>query len=52
MKRELIKKLFDAPKEYERLGITDQIDHKKFCLYSLITHSAVIGKKTDRILTK
>ena len=42
MKQELIKKLLDALKEYELLGIADQIDYKKFYLYSLITHSTAI----------
>ena len=42
MKDELIKKLLDALKEYESLGIADQIDYKKFYLYSLITHSTAI----------
>ena len=42
MKDELIKKLLEALKEYESLGIADQIDYKKFYLYSLITHSTAI----------
>ena len=42
MKDELIKKLLNALKEYESLGIADQIDYKKFYLYSLITHSTAI----------
>jgi len=46
MKQELIKKLLDALKEYESLGIPDQIDYKKFYLYSLITHSTAIEGST------
>ena len=46
MKQELIKKLLDALKEYELLGIADQIDYKKFYLYSLITHSTAIEGST------
>ena len=32
--------------EYHRLGIADQIDYKKFCLYSIITHSTAIEGST------
>ena len=46
MKQELIKKLLDALKEYELLGIADQIDYKKFYLYSIITHSTAIEGST------
>ena len=46
MKQELIKKLLDALKEYELLGIADQIDYKKFYLYSLIPHSTAIEGST------
>jgi len=46
MKQELIKKLLDALKEYELLGIADQIDYEKFYLYSLITHSTAIEGST------
>ena len=46
MKDEPIKKLLDALKEYESLGIADQIDYKKFYLYSLITHSTAIEGST------
>ena len=46
MKQYLIKKLLDALKEYELLGIADQIDYKKFYLYSLITHSTAIEGST------
>jgi len=46
MKQELIKKLLDALKEYESLGIANQIDYKKFYLYSLITHSTAIEGST------
>ena len=46
MKDELIKKLLNALKEYESLGIADQIDYKKFYLYSLITHSTAIEGST------
>ena len=46
MEREQIQKLLDALKEYELLGIADQIDYKKFYLYSLITHSTAIEGST------
>jgi Fic family protein len=46
MKQELIKKLLDALGEYASLGIADQIDYKKFYLYSLITHSTAIEGST------
>ena len=46
MKQEQIKKLFDVLEEYESLGIADQIDYKKFYLYSLITHSTAIEGST------
>ena len=46
MKQELLKKFLDALKEYELLGIADQIDYKKFYLYSLITHSTAIEGST------
>lgn len=46
MKQELIKKLLDVLNEYSSLGIADQIDHKKFYLYSLITHSTAIEGST------
>ena len=46
MKDELIKKLLEALKEYESLGIADQIDYKKFYLYSLSTHSTAIEGST------
>lgn len=48
MKDELIKKLLNALKEYESLGIADQIDYKKFYLYSLITHSTTIEGSSYR----
>ena len=50
MKQELIKKLLDALKEYELLGIADQIDYKKFYLYSLITHSTAIEGSTVTVI--
>ena len=46
MKQELIKNLLDALNEYKSLGIADQIDYKKFYLYSLITHSTAIEGST------
>ena len=46
MKKELIKKLLDALKEYELLGIDDQINYKKVYLYSLITYSTAITVST------
>ena len=39
-------KLLDVLEEYESLGIADQIDYKKFYLYSLITHSTAIEGST------
>ena len=32
--------------EYHRLGIAEQIDYKKFYLYSIITHSTAIEGST------
>ena len=46
MKQELIKNLLDVLNEYHSLGIADQIDYKKFYLYSLITHSTAIEGST------
>ena len=46
MEQELIRRFLDALKEYELLGIADQIDYKKFYLYSLITHSTAIEGST------
>jgi Uncharacterized conserved protein len=46
MKQDLIKKLLDTLNEYESLGIAEQIDYKKFYLYSLITHSTAIEGST------
>ena len=34
--------MLDALSEYHSLGIADQIDYKKFYLYSIITHSTAI----------
>ena len=42
MKEELKKQFLDVLKEYHSLGIAEQIDYKKFYLYSLITHSTAI----------
>lgn len=38
--------LLDTLAEYQSLGIADQIDYKKFYLYSLITHSTAIEGST------
>jgi Fic family protein len=46
MKEELKKRFLDALKEYHSLGIAEQIDYKKFYLYSLITHSTAIEGST------
>ena len=46
MKEELKKQFLDVLKEYHSLGIADQIDSKKFYLYSLITHSTAIEGST------
>ena len=46
MKEELIKRFIDTLKEYQSLGIADQIDYKKFYLYSIITHSTAIEGST------
>ena len=46
MKEELIKRFLDTLKEYQSLGIADQIDYKKFYLYSIITHSTAIEGST------
>ena len=34
--------LLSTLQEYHRLGIPEQIDYKKFYLYSIITHSTAI----------
>ena len=46
MKEGLTKLLLDTLEEYESLGIAEQIDYKKFYLYSLITHSTAIEGST------
>lgn len=46
MKKEQIRKLLDTLNEYESLGIANQIDYKKFYLYSLVTHSTAIEGST------
>ena len=38
--------LLDALNEYQSLGISEQIDYKKFYLYSIITHSTDIEGST------
>lgn len=38
--------LLDALNEYQSLGISEQIDYKKFYLYSIITHSTAIEGST------
>lgn len=46
MKEGLKKLLLDTLAEYQSLGIAEQIDYKKFYLYSLITHSTAIEGST------
>ena len=46
MKEELKKRLLDALREYNSLGIAEQIDYQKFYLYSIITHSTAIEGST------
>lgn len=41
-----ISELEKVLQEYKQLGIQDQIDHKKFYLYSIITHSTAIEGST------
>ncbi len=38
--------MLDALNEYQSLGIAEQIDYKKFYLYSIITHSTAIEGST------
>src|SRR5574344_2152193 len=40
------KELIDLLKEFNELGIQDQIDYQKFYLYSIITHSTAIEGST------
>jgi len=46
MKLELANKLLDTLNEYKTLDIENQIDYKKFYLYSIITHSTAIEGST------
>ena len=46
MKEGLTKLLLDTLNEYQASGIAEQIDYKKFYLYSLITHSTAIEGST------
>lgn len=46
MNLELTRNLLDVLNEYYSLGIAEQIDYKKFYLYSLITHSTAIEGST------
>ena len=41
-----INKLLEVLKEYQELGISEQIDYQKFYLYSIITHSTAIEGST------
>ena len=41
-----INELRKVLQEYKQLGIQEQIDHKKFYLYSIITHSTAIEGST------
>ena len=46
-----INELLEVLKEYQELGISEQIDYQKFYLYSIITHSTAIeGSVSVRIL--
>ena len=42
----IIMNIADLIEKYRRLGIADQIDSRKFYLYSLITHSTAIEGST------
>ena len=46
MSRKAIHQLLDLLKEYQSLGIAEQIDYDKFYLYSIITHSTAIEGST------
>ena len=46
MSRNAIHQLLDVLKEYQSLGIAQQIDYDKFYLYSIITHSTAIEGST------
>lgn len=46
MNRKVIHQLLDVLKEYQSLGIAEQIDYDKFYLYSIITHSTAIEGST------
>lgn len=46
MSRKVIHQLLDVLKEYQSLGIANQIDYDKFYLYSIITHSTAIEGST------
>lgn len=46
MSRKAIHQLLDVLKEYQSLGIAQQIDYDKFYLYSIITHSTAIEGST------
>jgi Fic family protein len=46
MSRKDIYQLLDVLKEYQSLGIAEQIDYDKFYLYSIITHSTAIEGST------
>ena len=46
MRRELTNRFLEVLNEYHALGIAEQIDYQKFCLYSLITHSTAIEGST------
>ncbi|MDO5342726.1 MAG: Fic family protein [Bacteroidia bacterium] len=46
MRQELANRLLDVLMEYKELGIAEQIDHQKFYLYSIITHSTAIEGST------
>ena len=46
MSRKVIHQLLDVLKEYQSLGIAQQIDYDKFYLYSIITHSTAIEGST------
>ena len=41
-----INELLEVLKEYQKLGISEQIDYQKFYLYSIITHSTAIEGST------
>ena len=46
MQVDKVNKLIGLLNEYKELGVAEQIDYKKFYLYSLVTHSTAIEGST------